>query len=59
MKTFNTILKVPKLSIAIVLLIFLYIIETFLMITYILIERPLAYLLDKTENLIKYLIKAI
>jgi len=53
----KTLLKLPKLAIAIILLLFFYLIETFLMIIYLVVETPLSWLLDKSENIIKYLVK--
>lgn len=59
MKHLRKFLKLPKLAMALVLLLFFYIVETLLMILYISIESPLSFLLKKVEQLIKYLVKAI
>lgn len=59
MKHLKQFLKLPKLAMALVLLLFFYIVETLLMILYISIESPLSFLLKKVEQLIKYLVKAI
>lgn len=59
MKLLRTILKLPKLSMAIVLLLLFYIIETFLMIIYLAMEKPLSWMLDLVEKIIKALVKTI
>jgi len=57
MKILTTILKPFKLAMALVLLLFFYIIETVLLVLYVSVEYPLSFLLNKTERIIKYLIK--
>jgi len=57
MKILTTILKPFKLAMALVLLLFFYIIETVLLALYVSVEYPLSFLLNKTERIIKYLIK--
>jgi hypothetical protein len=59
MKILLTILKPFKLAMALVLLFLFYIIETILMVLYVSVEYPLSFLLNKTERVIKYLIKNI
>jgi len=57
MKILTTILKPFKLAMALILLLFFYIIETVLLVLYVSVEYPLSFLLNKTERIIKYLIK--
>lgn len=59
MKLLKAILKIPKLSMALLLLVFFYIVETILMVIYLAVEKPLSFLLDLVEKTIKYLVKAI
>lgn len=59
MKLLQAILKLPKLSMALLLLVFFYIVETILMVIYLALEKPLSFLLDLVEKTIKYLVKAI
>jgi hypothetical protein len=59
MKHLRTLLKIPKLAIALTLLLFFYLVETILMIVYVVIEYPLSFMLNKVEAVIKYLVKNI
>jgi len=49
--------KLPKFIAAMVFLAFFYLIETILMIIYLIVETPMSWLLDRVEGIIKYLIK--
>jgi len=59
MKLLHTIFKLPKLAMAVLLLLFFYIVETILMVIYLAVEKPLSWLLDAVESIIKYLVKTI
>jgi len=59
MKLLHAILKLPKLSMALVLLVFFYIVETILLVIYLSLEKPLSFLLELVEKTIKYLVKTI
>jgi len=51
--------KLPKFIAAMVFLAFFYLIETILMVIYLIVETPMSWLLDKVESIIKYLVKNI
>lgn len=55
----KTLFKMPKFIAAMTLLAFFYLIETFLMIIYYIVETPLYWSLDKVERIIKYLLKNV
>jgi len=57
MKIIKTGLKLLKLSSALLLFGFFYLLETILMVIYLIVETPLSWILDKVENVIKYLLK--
>jgi len=51
--------KLPKFITAMVFLAVFYLIETLLMIVYLIVETPMSWLLDRVEGIIKYLVKNI
>jgi hypothetical protein len=51
--------KLPKFILAMVFLAIFYLIETILMVIYLIVETPMSWLLDKVERIIKYLVKNI
>jgi len=53
----KTLFKLPKFILAMVFLAFFYLIETILMVIYLIVETPMSWLLDRVEGIIKYLIK--
>jgi len=59
MKHLRTLLKLPKLVTALLLLLFFYLLETVMMVLYICIETPLSFILQRIERVIKYLVKTI
>ena len=59
MKHLRTLLKLPKLATALLLLLFFYLLETVMMVLYICIETPLSFILQRIERIIKYLVNTI
>jgi hypothetical protein len=55
----KSLLKLPKFIIAMAFLAIFYLIETVLMIIYLIVETPMSWLLDRVESIIKYLVKNI
>jgi hypothetical protein len=55
----KSLFKLPKFITAMAFLAIFYLIETILMIIYLIVETPMSWLLDRVESIIKYLVKNI
>ena len=51
--------KLFKLVLALILLAFFHLLETFMIIIYLIVETPLSWVLNKIEEVIKHLTKSV
>jgi hypothetical protein len=59
MHIINVGFKLFKLVLALILLAFFHLLETFMIVIYLIVETPLSWVLNKIEKVIKYLMKNV